>query len=425
MYINQVEHNLTQNIDTFSIGLSNLNNIDKKVKLLKEKTKLRITIIAKNGTVIAESDKDKTKMSNHSNRYEIIHAKYEGEGTNIRTSKSVNKKLIYVAKRFEINNKIYFIRMADYIDRINEHFLMLTLKLIPLYILFLIVAIIASYMISKRIKKETDNILNFLSQLSNKEDPSYIKSDYTQEFHKISKLLKKVALKLRKKDKLKAKHTAKLKLANKQKDEIISAISHEFKNPIAIISGYSETILNDDDIPNSMKKNFLNKIYQSSNKLSSIIDRLRLALKLDEGKEEINFQNLSLNKLCQNIKEELEINYKEREIKIIGIEKFIQADETLINIAISNIIENALKYSEDDVIIEIKENSLQVIDKGIGIEENEVNNITKKFYRVSKNGWNNSMGLGLNIVLNILTLHHFTLDIKSELHKGSCFIIKF
>ena len=67
------------------------------------------------------------------------------------------------------------------------------------------------------------------------------------------------------KEKQKAKQNAKLKISNKQKDEIISAISHEFKNPIAIISGYTETILNDEQLPQAMKNKFLNKINEDLN----------------------------------------------------------------------------------------------------------------------------------------------------------------
>ena len=98
----------------------------------------------------------------------------------------------------------------------------------------------------------------------------------------ITKLLNKVAIKLSNKEKQKAKQNAKLKISNKQKDEIISAISHEFKNPIAIISGYTETILNDEEMPQAIKIRFLKKIYSNANKMSSIVDKLRLTLKLEE-----------------------------------------------------------------------------------------------------------------------------------------------
>ncbi len=93
--------------------------------------------------------------------------------------------------------------------------------------------------------------------------------------------------------------------------------------------------------------------------------------------------------------------------------------------ALSNLIENALKYSEDEVLIKIDSNSISVIDKGIGIDENDLRKINQKFYRVSQNGWNNSLGLGLFIVHSILKLHNFELEIKSKLNEGSEFTIKY
>ena len=114
-----------------------------------------------------------------------------------------------------------------------------------------------------------------------------------------------------------------------------------------------------------------------------------------------------------------------REIKISGDDITLKVDETLISMAISNLIENALKYSEDDVTVEISQNSICIIDKGIGIEELELENINHKFYRVSNNGWNNSLGLGLFIVQAVLSLHNFSLEISSEFGKGSKFCIKY
>ena len=87
------------------------------------------------------------------------------------------------------------------------------------------------------------------------------------------------------KEKQKAKQNAKLKISNKQKDEIISAISHEFKNPIAIISGYTETILNDEEMPQAIKIRFLKKIYSNANKMSSIVDKLSTDITYKDKKE--------------------------------------------------------------------------------------------------------------------------------------------
>ena len=428
LYLDQIEKNLIQNIDTLSIVLKDkqdIHNITNIVEELHSKLNLRITIIAEDGEVIAESDKDISKIKNHANRVEIIQARNVGLGKDTRLSDTVKKDLIYVAKKTIIENKIYFIRMADYTDKINNQFTKLSLEIFSFITFFLIIVFIATYFISLRIKKETDTILYFLTQLSNKKQSFTLNSDYTYEFNKIAKLLNKVGEKLQKKEKQKAKQTAKLKLANRQKDEIISALSHEFKNPIAIISGYSETILNDEQMPQPMKEKFLNKIHTNANKMSQIIDKLRLTLKLEEGKQEILLLPCSIKTLVENCISDLNDKYKNREIKISGDDITLKVDETLISMAISNLIENALKYSEDDVTVEISQNSICIIDKGIGIEELELENINHKFYRVSNNGWNNSLGLGLFIVQAVLSLHNFRLEISSEFGKGSKFCIKY
>lgn len=425
IYIHQIEKNLIQNIDTFSIVLKDLKNVDNIIKDLKSQIKIRITIIDEKGNVIAESDKNKNLMENHSNRVEVLDAKDHGTGKIIRYSETVEKELLYIAKKVTINKKIYFVRMADYTDKITDNFMKLAIQIFSFISLFLIIAFLSTYFISLKIKNETESILNFLTELSSKK-PSYtLHSTFTQEFYKITKLLNKVSYKLSKKEKQKAKQNAKLKLANRQKDEIISALSHEFKNPIAIISGYSETIMSDEDMPQGMKTKFLTKIHSNANKMSHIIDKLRLTLKLEEGKQELILTPCSMKKLIEEVISDLNDKYKTREILIEGDDITLKVDETLISMAISNLIENALKYSEDEVIVKIESNEITVIDKGIGIEEKELEKIKHKFYRVSHNGWNNSLGLGLFIVQSILLLHSFRLDISSEHDKGSKFIIKY
>jgi len=425
IYISQIEKNLVQNIDTFSIVLKDFEKIDTIIKNLKNQINLRITIIDEKGKVIAESDKNKDLLQNHSKREEIVQAKEYGISKVMRFSNTVNKKLLYVTKKVTINNEVYFVRMADYTDMISSNFIKLALRIFMFISFFLLIGFFTTYYISLKIKKETDMILNFLSELSNRKPTYSLNSKHSIEFYKITTLLNKVASKLSKKDKQKAKQTAKLKISNRQKDEIISALSHEFKNPIAIISGYTETILGDDDIPKIMKHKFLNKIHSNAKKMSMIIDKLRLTLKLEEGKQQLILLPCPIKKILEDIVSDLNEKYKNREIIISGEDIDLKVDETLISMAISNLIENALKYSDDEINIQITNDCIIIKDRGIGIEEKELKKIKNKFYRVSNNGWNNSLGLGLFIVQSILSLHNFSLKINSEYGKGSEFIIKY
>ena len=426
LYLNQVEKNLIQNIDILSVILEDtkdINSIKDIIKDLSKKLNLRISIINENGEVVAESHKNIEDIKNHSNRVEIIEAKNIGLGKDTRVSETLNKDLIYIAKKVSFNEEIYYLRMADYTNKITDNFKKLTFEIFIYISFFLIIAFISTYFISIKIQRETDSILYFLKEITNKKKPIFLQSNYTFEFYKIAKLLNKVAKKISKKDEIKAKHTAKLTLANRQKDDIISAISHEFKNPIAIISGYSQTLIEDENLSLTLKIKFLNKILSNSNKMSQIVDKLRLTLKLQDNNHKLILNKVSIKKIVENSISDLKIKYKNREIKVLGVDKEINADEILIGIAISNLIENALKYSQEDVIIEINENSISIRDKGIGISQENLENIFKKYYRATSNNWNNSLGLGLFIVKSILNVHNFKLEIDSKIGNGSTFKI--
>ncbi|MFY9079127.1 ATP-binding protein [Aliarcobacter cryaerophilus] len=426
LYLNQVEKNLIQNIDILSVILEDtkdINSIKDIIKDLSKKLNLRISIINENGEVVAESHKNIEDIKNHSNRVEIIEAKNIGLGKDTRVSETLNKNLIYIAKKVSFNEEIYYLRMADYTNKITDNFKKLTFEIFIYISFFLIIAFISTYFISIKIQRETDSILYFLKEITNKKKPIFLQSNYTFEFYKIAKLLNKVAKKISKKDEIKAKHTAKLTLANRQKDDIISAISHEFKNPIAIISGYSQTLIEDENLSQTLKIKFLNKILSNSNKMSQIVDKLRLTLKLQDNNHKLILNKVSIKKIVENSISDLKIKYKNREIKVLGVDKEINADEILIGIAISNLIENALKYSQEDVIIEMNENSISITDKGIGISQENLENIFKKYYRATSNNWNNSLGLGLFIVKSILNVHNFKLEINSKIGNGSTFKI--
>lgn len=425
IYIQQTKTDLLHNIDILSLQIKNLQDVDSLAKKVKKIINLRVTIISNGGDVLGESDKDFTTMDNHLNRVEVIEAKYQKYGSIIRYSDTIKKELLYVTKKFIINNNKYYIRMARDIELINEHFLYLSYKIGFLFLIFIAVTFWVALKISQNVQDETKNILEFLTNLTTQKRAIKIDSFYSIEFNEITKLLTIVSHNLAKKDKQKLKYTAKLKLLNRQKDDIISAISHEFKNPISVINGYAQTLLEDKNINVNIQNKFLTKIYSNSIKLSNMIDRLRLSTKLEEGKHFLSFREFNMVILIDDIIEDLKLTYPNRDIKFKSDNIKINADETMITIAISNLIENALKYSQDTVSIKLNKKILTIIDSGIGIKESDISKITNKFYRVSNNGWNNSLGVGLSLVKNILELHEFKLDIKSVENKGSSFKIIF
>ncbi len=212
------------------------------------------------------------------------------------------------------------------------------------------------------------------------------------------------------------KENIKLKIQNSFKDDIISAIAHEFKNPISIINGYIETILTS-SLSKELENKFLNKIHKNTTRLSALIDRLYFITKIENNKLKLNKTHFYLDEAINEVIASFD---ESRIIKNLNHIK-VYADKNLLQIVISNLISNALKYSKKEVYINLNENYFEVIDKGIGIDKKNLELIKEKFFRISKNEWDNSLGLGLYIVEKILKLHNTNLQIESEKKKGSKF----
>ena len=240
----------------------------------------------------------------------------------------------------------------------------------------------------------------------------------------INQNLIKVLNSAKKREDIKQRYNAKLKLKNRQRGDMISAIAHEFRNPIASIMGYSQTLQDDYDIPKPLQEKFLGKIYNNGNKIESLLSRLILWNKFESVETKLHKSSFDLYALGNEVKHSLEEKYKTREIHIEGESYNVEADRTLIEVVLKNLIENGLKYSKEEVVLQIKDGLISVIDNGVGINEEDIGKVTKKFYRSGTHNWDNSMGLGLSIVKTILSLHQSKLEIESREDKGSTFSFK-
>jgi len=319
---------------------------------------------------------------------------------------------------------LYFSTTKNNILYFNQEFIKFIVINVFILVVFTLLLSYVIHIINKNLEKEVLKVLKFLKKLTKNKSEKEIHSNFSKEFFKITDLLTKISHILTKQEQKTNQTIAKLELSNIQKDEIISAISHEFKNPIAVINGYSETLLNN-DVPPAIKNKFLEKIKRNGDKLTTLIDTLRLSIRLDENRQQANFVEMDLYEFSKEIIEDIQDIYKNREIVLEGENSIISIDKMLFSVVLTNLIENAIKYSDDKVLVKITQNYVSVIDMGIGIKKDDINKITDKFYRVSNNIWNNSLGLGLSIVRNILKLHNFRLEIISEYGKGSEFRIYF
>lgn len=412
---------LKNQLSLIEMQLPNTKDLDKFAADIHKKIHVRVTIIDDKGIVIAESNEDKGVMDNHGGRAEVMEAATQEYGSIMRYSNTIGIDFIYVAKKVLYQGSPVVLRLSVPLEKLMEDFYALWYRLAIVFTGFVVIGLLIALKISKKIRHDLFQVTEYLREVSDKNYKAIVKPEYFSEFLYIALTLKNLAKKLNNRDKQKRKYTARLRLINKQRNDVLSAISHEFKNPIASIQGYAETLLDDPNADAKIRQRFLEKIMQNGKKISSMLDRIALSVKLENNDLNTKPTTFDLAELVQDVIMNLGKKYKDREISFSGESYEITADRTMIETVIINLIDNAMKYSQENVTVSIMDNKLMVIDKGMGIAEKELDKITSKFYRVQKNTWDNSMGLGLAIVTYVLRLHNSDLSIDSKEGEGSIF----
>ena len=255
-----------------------------------------------------------------------------------------------------------------------------------------------------------DRDLNLILQ---KEPLFFREIKFSKEFAKIAKKIERVAKRVNKAKKQKLKYKRALKDIAKRQSDIIFAISHEFKNPVAAILGYSQTLREGSNLNEELKSKFLEKIESNAFKLSNMIDTIALLMKLESQTIALNKNSFNLKDAISEAIEILKQKYQDREIKLECQDICIRADRNMfVNIFI-NLIENAIRYSQSEVLVRCAQDRVEIIDYGVGIKNKDIKKIKKMFYRTNDISSNNSIGVGLYIVDYILKLHNLELNIKS------------
>ncbi|MDQ7085794.1 MAG: HAMP domain-containing sensor histidine kinase [Sulfurovum sp.] len=274
---------------------------------------------------------------------------------------------------------------------------------------------------SQRMQEELVMINRHLMHMDKAGEIAYKSQYFTKEFEDIHQSLSKVLEASKKREAVKQRYTAKLKLKNTQRGDMISAIAHEFRNPIASIMGYAQTLVDDGEIPPPLRDKFLKKINNNGIKIEALLSRLVLWNKFESAEATLHPTSFDMHSLLEEVKINLKEKYPSRNIRIDADSFKVTADRTLIDIVLKNLIENALKYSQEDILVTFIKGKVSVKDEGGGIASEELGKVTKKFYRSKVHTWDNSMGLGLSIVKSILTLHKSELTIESKEGEGSTF----
>lgn len=223
------------------------------------------------------------------------------------------------------------------------------------------------------------------------------------------------------------------KLANtdETRRKFINNVSHDFQSPLLNILGYSELL--QEEIASEEGKQYNSVIQTEAKRLSNLTKQLLTLTSLDQGTYPINKQEVRIDEQLHSVVRSFmwRIQEKELEIDLDLSPTQVYGDRTLLMNAWENLLSNAIKYNNEFgyIIIRTYETEkaafVEIEDTGIGMEQESVDHIFERFYRVDKARNKEGMGLGLSIVHEVLTYHQATIHVNSELGKGTKFKIGF
>jgi len=220
-------------------------------------------------------------------------------------------------------------------------------------------------------------------------------------------------------------------LARLQNNFLLS-ITHELKSPLASVKLQLQT-MQKHNLEEAVRNKLVQKALADNERLLRMIDNVLLASKAENENNVLRLEKINLFEALTKLVDQAFEENKSR-IKIESAESvFIDADEQFISIIFSNLIENGLKYSPVNSMIEINmqsQNNKTVVlvkDSGAGISDTEKENVFKKFYRIGNEETRSAKGtgLGLFITKNLCDLHNIQISISNNKPKGTVFILKF
>lgn len=226
-----------------------------------------------------------------------------------------------------------------------------------------------------------------------------------------------------------------MKVLDESRQEFVSNVSHELKTPLTSMKVLADSLIAQEDAPIELYQEFMQDIADEIDRENKIITDLLSLVKMDKTQGDLNIESKDINELIELILKRLRPIAKERDIDVIfesTREVIAEIDEVKLTLAITNLVENAIKYNEDHGYVRVNLDAdhqyftVLVEDNGIGIPEEYHEHIYERFYRVDKSHSREigGTGLGLAITRNVILMHRGFIKVESEVDVGTVFTVK-
>jgi two-component system phosphate regulon sensor histidine kinase PhoR len=406
-----------------------------RVRDLARRAGARLTVVAPDGRVLADSEADASHMVNHRDRPEVASALSGTPGNYIRRSGTIGVDYLYVAvpsPQGALRLAIPLVEVREQVNAIRKRTLFSTaMAFLPA---FIVAAFFARYVSAK-----LGRIIDYSGKLAEGNFHARLGNPGNDELGVLGKKLNETGEKLEVMfEQLQSEHQELEKLEQVRKDFVIN-VSHELRTPLASIQGYTETLIDGAIYDPENNLRFLNIIRQNAERLTSLASDLLTLSRIELKSQKFQFASYRIRGLLRDCIEAVRPMAAKKNLELIlepmdeSIEVF--CDSKTVHQLMGNLLENAIKYTPDDGRIYVSARALPVVpgrpefvevyvrDTGIGIPAADLPRLFERFYRVDKARSRElgGTGLGLAIVKHVARAHSGDVRVESELGKGSTF----
>ena len=227
---------------------------------------------------------------------------------------------------------------------------------------------------------------------------------------------------------------ARMNALDESRQEFVSNVSHELKTPMTSMKVLADSLVQQEDVPVEMYREFMIDIKNEVDRENQIITELLTLVRMDRKDSKLNVKECNVNKMVELILHRLRPIAQKRDIELTMVsmrEVYAEIDEVKMIMVITNLVENAVKYNRDHGKVRVTINAdpynfyISVEDTGVGIPQDSLDKIYERFYRVDKSRSREvgGTGLGLSITKSIILQHHGAIDVKSILGEGTKFTV--
>lgn len=226
-----------------------------------------------------------------------------------------------------------------------------------------------------------------------------------------------------------------MRVIDESRQEFVSNVSHELKTPITSMKVLADSLLDQEDVPVELYKEFMGDIAEEIERENKIINDLLSLVKMDKSAASLNITVVNVNELLEMIMKRLRPIAEKQNIELV-LESFrpvsAEIDEVKMTLALTNLVENAIKYNKEDGWVHVSLNAdhkyffVRVEDSGIGIPEESLEHIYERFFRVDKSHSREigGTGLGLAITRNAVLMHRGAIKAHSKEGEGTIFTVR-